>query len=190
MEIELALLAAGSANRFGAIKQLADVNGKALIRQVIDNIPSAYFSRIMVLLGANHERIQAVLPAAVEQRFVEQWQQGMSASIKAAVANSASSTTHLMVVLGDQIALSAQDYDSLMRASGQYPEHVVCAHYQERFAVPAIFPRAYWQQLSELSGDKGARQLLANTDQIVTLDMPRAAIDIDTPEQLRAYLSQ
>ena len=53
--------------------------------------------------------------------------------------------------------------------------------------LPAIFPRSMFQALARLRGDTGARALLRrNSDRLVRVPMPSAAIDIDTPEDLLA----
>ena len=51
--------------------------------------------------------------------------------------------------------------------------------------APAIFPRWTFGDLLELRGDRGAQMLLRRySDRVVRVPMPRAAIDIDTPEDL------
>ena len=56
--------------------------------------------------------------------------------------------------------------------------------------MPAIFPRSVFADLVQLRGDLGARALIQrNPDRLVRVPMARAAIDIDTPEDLLAIES-
>jgi molybdenum cofactor cytidylyltransferase len=52
--------------------------------------------------------------------------------------------------------------------------------------APVIFPKDYFCELSQLTGDKGAKELLQQYPQkIISLAMPAAALDVDTPEDLK-----
>jgi molybdenum cofactor cytidylyltransferase len=53
--------------------------------------------------------------------------------------------------------------------------------------VPAILPRPLFPALRRLTGDRGARDLLNGAGgriDVVGVDMPEAAVDIDTPGDL------
>jgi molybdenum cofactor cytidylyltransferase len=62
---------------------------------------------------------------------------------------------------------------------------MVCASYQGREGVPAVFPRALFAKLMALEGDAGAKVLLQSVQDKVTVAMPEAAVDIDTLEDLK-----
>ena len=51
--------------------------------------------------------------------------------------------------------------------------------------IPALFPASWQARLAALSGDSGARQLL-RAGEVPGVEAPRLALDIDTPEHLRA----
>lgn len=55
---------------------------------------------------------------------------------------------------------------------------------------PAIFPYQYFCDLIKLQGDKGAKALLhANEDNLETILLPNAKIDIDTPAELNNWIN-
>jgi CTP:molybdopterin cytidylyltransferase MocA len=65
------------------------------------------------------------------------------------------------------------------------PLLAAAAQYGGRLGVPAILPRSAFSALLQLRGDRGAQGWLrANAARVVAVPMPRAAIDIDTPEDL------
>jgi molybdenum cofactor cytidylyltransferase len=53
---------------------------------------------------------------------------------------------------------------------------------------PVLWSRAYFPELMALAGDTGARHLLAEHDEAVTsVEIgPAVAVDVDTPEALKA----
>jgi CTP:molybdopterin cytidylyltransferase MocA len=52
--------------------------------------------------------------------------------------------------------------------------------------APTIFPTQYFSQLSQLKGDKGAKTMLQQySQQVIGLTMPEAALDVDTPDDLK-----
>ena len=62
---------------------------------------------------------------------------------------------------------------------------IVCAKYQGKRGVPAVFPASFFDNLKKLSGDKGAKMLLQKTDlSVVELVLPEASMDIDTVTDL------
>ena len=67
-----------------------------------------------------------------------------------------------------------------------HPSYIVAAQYNGVLGAPVIFPKQYFSQLSQLEGDKGAKKLLQqNIRQTISLSIPEAAFDIDTPEDLK-----
>ena len=54
--------------------------------------------------------------------------------------------------------------------------------------MPAIFPAAFWPELRALSGDQGARTLIASLPDVTAVEIPHAACDVDTPADLAPTL--
>jgi molybdenum cofactor cytidylyltransferase len=91
----------------------------------------------------------------------------------------------------DQVAVTREDLQRLVGAWRRQPEYIAAAHYGALTGVPAIFPRSSFSDLQSLRGDAGARQLLRrNPDRLTRVPMERAAIDIDTPEDLLKLTSE
>jgi molybdenum cofactor cytidylyltransferase len=63
----------------------------------------------------------------------------------------------------------------------------------ERHGNPVIWPRRLFAELAALTGDQGGRALIKSAGDAlerVPVHGPAAAIDIDTPGQLAAYVRQ
>jgi molybdenum cofactor cytidylyltransferase len=201
--IEAILLAAGESKRFNDTKQLAIVDDKPMLIGTIEMLKHANFKAITVVLGANSSTIEKALkPVYLQTKsasknlpnitsiIASKWQQGMGASIAAGVKNVGSEITHVFIGLTDQVEIRAQQCDLMLVESRKNPDRIVAAFYNNKVGAPAIFPRAYFAELSKLENDKGARDILrANAASVISVDMPEAARDIDTKKDLLLYTS-
>jgi molybdenum cofactor cytidylyltransferase len=187
---EALLLAAGKSQRFAGIKQLATWQGQSLINHSVsqfyqDGAILKGLNGLRVALGANAQQIKAQLASAVEVIDMQNWSQGIGATIAEAVSRMPTTTEHLLIALADQIAIKPIDFLQLIALSDQNPNHIIAARYADVVGVPAIFPQRFFSQLQQLSGDRGARSLFALwKNEVISTDMPRAGLDIDTQQDL------
>ena len=182
------LLAAGKSTRFGSPKQLAKVNGTPLILHSLAALNQVAYDKYIVL-GAHKRQVAQQLSDRAERVHIimsENWQDGLSSSIKAAVQALEANYSHILFSLADQVCLDHEDFDRLIGESKCNQERIVCAHYLEKNAVPAIFPKHSFSSLMGLSGDTGAKQILAQ-DGVLSIPMMNAQWDIDTPQQLKQF---
>ena len=84
----------------------------------------------------------------------------------------------------DQPLLRLSDLESLVDGWQTDPALPAVAAYDGVFGVPAIIPKDQLDQLTDLQGDRGAQNLLAAAAQRHVVEMPNAAFDIDTREDL------
>lgn len=186
------VLAAGASSRFGSAKQLARLAGRPLLHTAVDQAAEIAGTAVTVVLGAHAAELAPLLshsPAAIIVN--RDWREGMASSIRTGVARLPPSCDAVMLLLVDQAAVTTEDLKRLVSAWRRQPEYIAAAHYEGIAGVPAIFPRSAFAGLQSLRGDTGARALLQrNPDRVVRVPMPRAAIDIDTPEDLLALGSE
>jgi molybdenum cofactor cytidylyltransferase len=189
------LLAAGNSQRFAGIKQLATWQGQTLINHSLaqfyqDDALLKGLSGLRVALGANAAPIKAQFAHPVTVMDIQSWSQGIGATIAEAVSHMPPATEHLLIALADQIAINNTDFVQLIAASEQYPEHIIAARYADVIGVPAIFPKRFFDDLQQLSGDTGARRLFSMwKNELISIDMPRAGLDIDTQQDLANALN-
>ncbi|WP_440876038.1 nucleotidyltransferase family protein [Thalassotalea sp. PLHSN55] len=189
MTTAIVILAAGQGSRFGAIKQLARIKQQALINRQLAfylqfNLP------LILVLGAYYAQIvKEIEPESLSKITVLKnlnWQQGMGNSIAFAMnkVNEEPQISHALITLLDQACLTFDDIKRLLNKSKTVPQKNIASIYQQQVGVPAVFPRSSFVALSQLSGDKGAKSILAQNNQSVAVDIPNAAFDIDTQLQL------
>lgn len=188
-ETAIVILAAGASTRMGKPKQLLEIRGETLIQRVCRLALQTGCKPIVVVLGANERAIKnAMNDLANLLQFVQnqQWKQGMSTSLRAGIQSL--STYHpkpkaVLVLLVDQPFVNSELLKQLQQESVSNPTKIVATHYGEVLGVPAIFPDIYFDRLSQIEGDKGARQVIVqHKDQVVSIPFPKAAFDLDTPE--------
>ncbi|MDA9347753.1 nucleotidyltransferase family protein [Porticoccaceae bacterium] len=185
-QIDVLVLAAGAASRFGSAKQLLNYRGRSLVQHCIDKANRLCPGRVFVVLGANQELIEPLISDAKIIRN-HYWQQGLGVSIAAGIDNIDPQSDGLLILLADQVALTTDELNLLLDAFDG--SNTVAAHYAGRHGVPAIFPRSLYAELRALSGDSGAKALLQRSDVNITeIDLPNAAMDIDTPEDWAVFL--
>ncbi|MCA0901214.1 nucleotidyltransferase family protein [Microbulbifer agarilyticus] len=173
------ILAAGAASRFGTCKHLLQQSGKTVLQQRVKSVRSAGLQAPLIITGAWHQEIQRAHPD-FDLHLNPNWQQGLGNSIAFAISQLPDYAEAILMLLGDQVAVSVEDIQSLWQQWSERQE-LVCAHYRGAPGAPAIFPRALFPQLLQLSGDKGAKGLL-NKHAGKMIPMASAAIDIDTPQ--------
>ncbi len=190
--VHVLVLAAGASRRLGQPKQLVKIGGRPALHIVLANAVAIAGHAVTVVIGANAREISYLLAHSPASSVVNrEWEQGLASSLKCGLAAVPSSADAVMVVLGDQIAVTSDDLRRLLAAWKDQPNIIAAASYQQTIGVPAIFPRAVFSELAELRGDQGARNvLMRNPDRIVRVPMPNAAYDLDTPEDLAELTAQ
>lgn len=192
MSLHTLILAAGASRRFGVEpKQLAKIDGQTMLERALQLAESA--SDVTVVLGCEHERLS---PLVQQAKFVvnSDWQAGLGSSIACGVSSLPKNVSAVLILLCDQVAITKKDVDSLIKSYqdsllGQTSGHIVCATYAGRVGVPAIFPRHFFSQLNALQGDVGAKKILENNE-VIAVPLERAAIDIDTQENLNNFIQR
>jgi molybdenum cofactor cytidylyltransferase len=183
------ILAAGESKRFDGVKQLAKVRGDTLLNRVLKEYKKAGCSPIYVALGANRNKIMSTLSDDVKIIIVNDWQQGMGYSLSKAIQwieqQGFPQDDKLIVGVADQIDIDSDALQTLLKEAVAQPNKIVAASYNQIQGVPAIFGYDDLKELRELKDDKGARTYIKNNiSNVSPVELPSAAIDIDTKEDL------
>ena len=183
------LLAAGAATRFGAAKQLLPLDGVPLLRAMVSRAAEVVGNALVVVLGARAQELGALLADTPARLVINaDWSEGIGSSVRQGVASLPAECGAALLLLADQAAITVQDLRELAAAWQRQPARIAAAGYDGTTGVPAIFPRACFPALLRLRGDAGARALLRqHPERVLPVAMPRAALDIDTPEDWRLF---
>ena len=186
--LHILILAAGASTRLGQPKQLVRLGGRPALHIVVSNAVAVAGHAVTVVAGAHVRDMTYLLnqtPASVVVN--RHWEEGMGSSLRFGVSSLPPACEAVLVLLGDQVAVTADDLRRLIGAWKGQEEVLAAAVYDRHEGVPAIFPRICFPELSALRGDQGARSVIQrNQFRLVRVPMPNAAIDLDTPEDLAA----
>lgn len=184
--IPAVVLAAGASRRLGEPKQLLrDAHDTAVLTHVVQAALDGGCAPVIVVLGATSDDVRTVVPPGAECVENAQWANGMSTSIRVGVhAIGHSPASGLLLLACDQPAVTAAHVRALCEAHAGHGERVV-SEYDGVFGIPAVWPRADWDALAALTGDRGAKGLLRGIEDAIPL--PDGARDLDTPEDVAAW---
>jgi CTP:molybdopterin cytidylyltransferase MocA len=181
------VLAAGGGSRFGGGKLLAKLGGRPIIDTVLHNLREAPVDEIIVVVGADAQRLRGVCEAyGVRIVANEEWERGQSTSVLAGLR--ACGGEAAVVLLGDQPFIGAGAVERLVSAFSEGAK-VAVATYGGKRRNPVLFSREVWPLLeAELAGDEGARSVQRRHPELV-VEVPCEEVgdpaDVDTREDLR-----
>jgi molybdenum cofactor cytidylyltransferase len=181
------VLAAGRSTRMGAgNKLLAQLDGRPLVRHVVDAALASRARPIAVVVGHQAAAVRSAL-AGLEIDLLdnENYAAGLSSSLKRGIAALPGDCQGALILLGDMPQITAAHIDRLLAAF--QPGAIVVPMHKGRRGNPVLWPDTLFAQIRGLEGDVGAKELMrAHADAIRVVDLESEAIfaDVDTPEAL------
>lgn len=186
------LLAAGSGSRLGRPKALVvDDSGVPWVVSARKKMLAAGCEKVLTVIGAASAEVQKLVPD--EFVVAGDWEQGMSASLRAGLTELLSEPQSTLAALVHLVDLPDVGVDAMERVakdalldaalSGVDPQNVLArATYKGESGHPVLIGRKHWQPLlAEITGDKGARDyLVANEATAVECGDLATGLDVDT----------
>ena len=192
------ILAAGESTRFGRPKQLLRLNDRCLIEWVLAAALHSKLSRIVLVLGYAHQEILQTLVEKLQHSKLSieinsEFKKGQSHSLRAGLSKVKDDFSAVMFLLGDQPMLNAATINILLERFWTDDKDICVPIYRGKRKTPAIFSRQFYNQLMDIQGDTGARQLIdGNPDRVlaVEVDNPICFFDIDTEQDFENLKKQ
>jgi xanthine dehydrogenase accessory factor len=189
------VLAAGLSRRMGRNKLIVEVTGKALVRHAAEAALAGGLDPVVVVTGHQAGEIETAL-AGLPVDFVHNadYAEGLSTSLKMGIEGLPADCAGAMVLLGDMPGVSSELVAQVSAAFDPAKGRSICvATADGARGHPVLWGRQFFSELMRLSGDQGARSLMAaHTDNIVEVVAGDAGplTDIDTPAALESYLAE
>lgn len=180
----LILLAAGRSTRFGAADKLtAPLLGRPLAMHAVTALASVPFARRIAVVGSAALDVAAHGYQPVRNDTPET---GLSGSIRLGVeAARRHGVDAILIALADMPRVTGTHVAALFSLADG-PDTIVASGDGMRRSPPALFGQAWFDRLTRLEGDEGARHLLR--DATIAMGPPGLLTDIDRPEDLRSLL--
>jgi molybdenum cofactor cytidylyltransferase len=213
--IAAVILAGGASRRFGSLKQLHRVDGCPLLARVTDVALSSEADEVVVVLGCAAEEIAGALEDRLVRLVVNPaWTEGMASSLRAGLAALAPEVGAALIILGDQVRLTAAEINAVLAGywagpktartaaatgvaaasahSDRRPSPAVCPliivpTHRGRQGHPVLFARALFPELLALAGDQGGRAVIRrHRASVATVEVTTDGVlaDVDTPADL------
>ncbi|SJZ68999.1 nucleotidyltransferase family protein [Consotaella salsifontis] len=189
------VLAAGLSRRMGENKLLARVEGRPLVRRVVDRVVVAGLGEVIVVVGHQAGEVRQALDG-LPVRFVENSHHalGLSTSLRAGIAALGADVDGALVCLGDMPDIDAGLIARLVAAFAPEEGRAAVAPVRNgRRGHPVLWGRRFFPELLTLSGDVGARELFQRHRGAiaeVTVESDGIFTDLDTPADLAAWRSR
>jgi CTP:molybdopterin cytidylyltransferase MocA len=187
LRLQIIVLAAGFSSRLGRPKALARVHGVSLLRSTLELAATLQCARIIAVVARHSARYRAEA-RGIDVTFVtnSRRNQGLSSSVRRGIAAARYSPAVLLLPV-DLGNLKSRELARLIRRWRALPRGVIARRIGRIGAVPLVLPRRLYPRALRITGDVGLRELIAQlpADSRVLVDMPSAASDIDTPQDLK-----
>jgi CTP:molybdopterin cytidylyltransferase MocA len=188
--VGVVVLAAGRGTRFGdeAPKTLARLARRPLVTHAVAAATMSGLRPVVVVVGCQAADVAAAAGTLAEVVENPDWESGMSTSLRAGLVTVLPdpTVTAVAVALADQPRIGADAYRRLAAAHREGAELAV-ATYDGKRGHPVLIGRSHFDEAMRLTGDEGARSLLAAHDVVeVACDGTGEATDVDTPADLAA----
>ncbi|KQT86273.1 molybdopterin-binding/glycosyltransferase family 2 protein [Aurantimonas sp. Leaf443] len=199
--IDIVLLAAGRSSRMGGTNKLLQTfGGEPLVRRSARTALDALGrlgergGTLRIVTGASRAEIAAALEGVEAERLDNpDAAAGLSTSLKLGFSASvAAGAAGVLVMLADQPLLTAEDLLTLADAFEPVGEgSIVVATDRGRRANPVILSGRFAPLVAALSGDVGARDIVAgHRDLVREVELGTAAgLDVDTPQAMDEALA-
>ena len=185
-KLQIVVLAAGFSSRFGRPKTLARLHGISLLRRTLKLASSLGTERICVVVPRNAARYR-VEAGSIRVRWAVNSRpaQGLSSSVRVGIAEARYSAAVLLMPV-DLIQLKSRELLRLVRRWQSTPRRLIARRIDLAGATPLILPRWLYRRALALTGDVGLREIVGQlpADSRVLVEMPSAAEDVDTPQDL------
>jgi len=185
------LLAAGQSRRMGRQnKLLAEFGGEPLIRRSAKAALASRASPVIVVTGHMDGKIRAALDG-LDVTFAHNadYAEGLASSLKRGLDAVPADCAAALIMLADMPAIGTSALDRLLEAFDPAAgRSIVLPTAAGKRGNPVIWAREHFAELQGLTGDTGARHLLAmHEDAVARVEIGEEALtDVDTPEALEA----
>lgn len=178
VSVAAVVLAAGASRRLGRPKQALEVGSETLLARAVRMAREAGLDPVIVVV-ADLTLAKLLRPAEATILLNADASEGIASSIRVGIAGAKQlDVSGAVLMTCDQVAVTSDHLRSLCAR----PDFAAGSAYAGAIGIPAYFPVSAFENLLQLRGDRGARNLLQNARSIATEAL---SLDVDTKEDLQ-----
>lgn len=182
-------MASGFSHRMGKDKLLMEINGKKVIELIIEAAKHSDLDEVILIYRLKEIR-DIAKSYNIKTIYNEKAQLGQSQSVILGVENSKNNS--YMFLVGDQPFISHLIINKLINCYRENKDKIIIPSNNNRIYMPTIFPAKFKQELLQVKGDKGGREIIRNNPRsikMVNIDDGNLLKDIDTMEDYNKILN-
>ena len=185
-DVGCVVLAAGGSSRFGESKQLQVITGETLVHRAVRAAFECGAKFVVLVTGAKRDEVASAVSDFDTLVITNngEWESGLASSLRAGLeaAEAHRPFDGVLVTLADQPLMDAASLKTLI-APFDREHRIIASRYAGTIGVPVLIGAEYLSELMRLEGDRGAGPWLrAHREAVTSIEMPGAAVDVDTPE--------
>jgi molybdenum cofactor cytidylyltransferase len=183
------ILAGGESKRMGFPKLTLEYQGQTLLTYAIHKAKTVT-DEVFVIVGAYSDLYRPIAERASATVLENpDWAEGLASSLRVGVAALNNTVDAALILLPDQPFVSEQHLQTLVTTWQDTKVSLVFSRYQGILGAPCVIAKSCFASVATLRGDKGARALV-NANTTTAEVVLEEFVDIDTPEEVRAFLNK
>ena len=142
-----------------------------------------------VVTGHEAEAVIKVIEGTkINQVYNPNHEIGLSSSLACGITALDAKASHAMIILGDMPFIKADMIDTMVGEAQKNLQCIIVATHGGKRGNPVLWPRKYFDELQSITGDVGAKHILAaNHETVIEVEIGEAAsVDLDTPAAVKA----
>jgi molybdenum cofactor cytidylyltransferase len=195
--LPVAIMAAGSARRFGSDKRLYPLqNGQSILQMTLSNIARAHPENSLYLVIAHSDVLSTfteLLPPDSSLIVSSHSHEGLGGSLKDLMCywldkDKYSEIIAIGVYLADMPAISL-DTMAILKSKAN-ANKIVRPVYNNTLGHPVWIGREFWPLFYDLTGDSGGREILKKLTlqtEFIKVEDAGVIMDLDTPESMISW---
>ena len=194
--ITLIVLAAGKSTRMkGLNKLLAIVQGKPMIRSVVEAALDSKVDETLVVLGWDERRVREVLTGLPCRVVVNsEYERGQSSSLRKGLKEVDPETQAVLILPGDIAHIDPTAIDKVVDSYTVEGGTILVASHKGRFGHPILMDRSLFREISEITEEtQGLKSVIKKHEseiRLVETGSDNVLKDVDTPEDLHRLVSR
>ena len=190
MKLGCLVAAAGNSSRFGEDKLRLPVGGQPMGIRTLDVLRWVPFDlRVLVTSADKGYLIDAARDRGFDVVINPAPERGMSSSVRLGTAHilEAGAYDGILYAVADQPDLRSITVERLTKAFSEEPGFIWAPEAEGKRGNPVIFPASLFDELLQVTGDRGGRQVIAAHQELLrTISAASAELrDIDTKEDMQ-----
>ncbi|MCQ2499458.1 MAG: nucleotidyltransferase family protein [Lachnospiraceae bacterium] len=183
IKIGLVIMASGLGKRFGGNKLVEDLNGKPLIRWIIDSSENLFDRRVVVTRSNDVKNIcDGLNLRCILHSFPDR-----NDTVRLGLCELMQDVDYCFFVPGDQPLIGRNSIMNLLEEAKANKNLIVRTGYADSVGAPIGFPNSFFDDLLKLPKGKGGNYIAQNNQNIVRIIEVHDEYelwDIDTTEDL------